>query len=128
MSLPVSIFLSGTNVLFIVLPAMFVTVPRLNLPAVLLVGLYVVITSLHAHYLVKQTHWIGKRLNNEIAYQLMLLNFFHEFMKDRILVQFYAMNSCLKVNRLSCIQMIITQDINFKLALLAVLCSGSVSW
>ncbi len=113
--------------LFIVLPAMFVTVPRLNLPAVLLVGLYVVITSLHAHYLVKQTHWIGKRLNNEIAYQLMLLNFFHEFMKDRILVQFYAMNSCLKVNRLSCIQMIITQDINFKLALLAVLCSGSVS-
>ena len=127
MLIPVSILLSGMDVLFIPLPAMFVTVPMQKLPAVLQVGLYVVITSLYAHYLAIQNHWIGKRLSNEIAYQLMPLNFFHEFMKDRILVQFYAMNSCLKVNRLSCIQMIIAPDINFKLALLAVLCSGSVS-
>jgi len=113
MLIPVSILLSGMDVLFIALPAMFVTVPMQNLPAVLQVGLYVVITSLYAHYLAIQNHWIGKRLKNGIAYQLMLLNFFHELLPEG--------------NRLSCIRMVIAPDINLKLALLAVLCSGSVS-
>ena len=44
----------------------------------------------------------------------MRLNFFHEFMHNRNTGQFYAMNSGLQVNRLSCIRMIIAPDINLK--------------
>ena len=44
----------------------------------------------------------------------MRLNFFHEFMHNRNAGQFYAMNSGLQVNRLSCIRMMIAPDINLK--------------
>ena len=49
-----------------------------------------------------------------IVDKLMCLNFLHEFMNNRNAGQFYAVNSCLQINRLGGIRMEIPPDVNFK--------------